>query len=187
MSEQADMISNLQKMCAGKRVLEIACGTGFWTQSLARTAAHITALDASDESLNLARTKEIPAGKVTFVKGDAISLESITGTFGGIVLNFWISHLPRNTLQPYIRKVSELLEPDGVIFAADDVYLPGVGGEFIGNDEEDCYKLRQLPDGSEHMVLKNYFTETQLRVTFSQFSVIKIIMGECYWRLSGRK
>jgi len=156
-----DMINNMQKMFAGKRVLEIACGTGFWTQTLAETAAHVTALDASAESLNLARSKGIPAAKVTFIKGDAISLEAITGTFGGIVMNFWISHLPRNTLPSYIGKISQLLEPGGVFFAADDVYLPGVGGMVIsGPESDDSYKLRKLPGGSEHLVLKNYFTET---------------------------
>lgn len=187
MAEQADLISGLQNMFAGQRVLEIACGTGFWTQVLAETAAHITALDASENALAAARTKGIPAEKVTFIQGDAISLDNIGGTFGGIVMNFWLSHLPRNSLPAYLRQVSEFLEPGGIIFAADDVYIPGVGGELIGEKEEDSHKLRKLPDGSEHKILKNYFTETQLRDMFSQFSEIKVEMGECYWRLNGRK
>lgn len=187
MAEQADMISDMQTLFAGKRILEIASGTGFWTQALAETAAHITALDASDESLAVARSKGIPADKVSFVKGDAISFNNIAGTFNGVVMNYWISHLPKNILPGHIERVLELLEPGSVIFAAGDVYQPGIGGELIENGEEDSYKLRRLPGGSEHKVLKNYFTENQLRSTYSQFSDIKVKMGTCYWRLSGRK
>lgn len=181
LAEQTDMIGDLQNLFAGKRVLEIACGTGFWTAALAKTADHITALDASHEALDIARTKGIPEDKVTFIEGDGISLENVTGKFDGIVMNFWLSHLPRKTLPAYLRKAAEFLESGGIIFAADDVFNEGIGGKLI-EGEEDSYKLRKLTDGSEHTILKNYFTESQLRDTFSQFRDIEVKMGECYWR-----
>ncbi|MSQ63051.1 MAG: class I SAM-dependent methyltransferase [Betaproteobacteria bacterium] len=58
------------KLFAGKRVLELACGTGYWTDVFAAQAAQVTALDLNDEVLEIARLKK-NAGKVTFVRGSA--------------------------------------------------------------------------------------------------------------------
>ena len=47
---------------AGRRVLEIACGTGWWTPHGARDAAHWLATDINEEPLAVARSKSLPAG-----------------------------------------------------------------------------------------------------------------------------
>ena len=39
------------------RVLELACGTGWWTQRLARHAGELTCVDASAETIAIARQK----------------------------------------------------------------------------------------------------------------------------------
>src|SRR5438067_7957309 len=41
-------------------VLEVACGTGYWTQFIARTARKVYACDISDAVLGIAREKRIP-------------------------------------------------------------------------------------------------------------------------------
>ena len=41
----------------GARVLEIACGTGYWTQFIASVARHVTALDAAPETLAIAEAR----------------------------------------------------------------------------------------------------------------------------------
>ena len=51
---------------AGRRVLEIACGTGYWTQFIAQRALKVTATDINPETLAVARAKDIPAGRVEF-------------------------------------------------------------------------------------------------------------------------
>src|SRR6186997_1836630 len=55
---------------AGARVLEIACGTGYWTQFIAPVARHVTALDAAPETLAIAKAR-VPGSNVEFVVGDA--------------------------------------------------------------------------------------------------------------------
>jgi len=53
-------------------VLEVAGGTGWWTQRLAQTAASLTVVDSSDETLRINRERvDRPAGKsVTYVVAD---------------------------------------------------------------------------------------------------------------------
>ncbi|MGI9153857.1 MAG: class I SAM-dependent methyltransferase, partial [Rubrivivax sp.] len=39
---------------AGRRVLDVACGTGYWTRFIAPAAAEMLALDAAPETLDIA-------------------------------------------------------------------------------------------------------------------------------------
>ena len=56
---------------AGRDLLEIACGTGYWTQFAARSAKSITAIDYNEEVLRIARQKEYGNCPVTFFQSDA--------------------------------------------------------------------------------------------------------------------
>ncbi|HSU76130.1 MAG TPA: class I SAM-dependent methyltransferase, partial [Burkholderiales bacterium] len=48
----------LPERLAGRRVLEVACGTGYWTVLVARTAASIVAVDAAEEPMRIAMSKD---------------------------------------------------------------------------------------------------------------------------------
>src|SRR5512139_3358768 len=60
----------VRTLLAGRRVLELACGTGYWTQVMAESSAQVTALDANEEVLAIARAKRYPEGRVRFGIGD---------------------------------------------------------------------------------------------------------------------
>ena len=53
----------LPPVFAGAAVLEVACGTGYWTQFIARSAKSILAVDAAPETMAIARSR-IPEGKI---------------------------------------------------------------------------------------------------------------------------
>jgi ubiquinone/menaquinone biosynthesis C-methylase UbiE len=58
---------------ADKRVIEVASGTGFWTQFIAPVAAHVLALDSAIETITIAKTR-VPKRKVSFLVGDAYTI-----------------------------------------------------------------------------------------------------------------
>jgi SAM-dependent methyltransferase len=183
LAEQA-LIANALKSCfAKRRVLEIACGTGFWTGFVAEVAEHICAVDASPEMLALARSKGLPEGRVRLREGDAYALDAIPGSFNGGLANFWFSHVPRARVGDFLRGFHRRLEPGAVVFMADNVYLPGVGGELVTRPGmQDTFKLRELSDGKKYEVLKNYYDAEQLRTILSPISTaLNIQIGQHFW------
>src|SRR5580693_10767322 len=60
----------VQELMEGHDVLELACGTGFWTEQIAATAKSVLATDINPEMIALAEAKQLPAGKATFALQD---------------------------------------------------------------------------------------------------------------------
>ena len=71
--ELAWLRERLPRLFEGRRVLEVACGTGYWTQFIAKRAAHVTACDINEAVLEIAREKPIAKGRVTFARADAFA------------------------------------------------------------------------------------------------------------------
>jgi len=59
----------------GATVLEIACGTGYWTRFITRSAAHVVAIDTSPETMRIAEGR-VPSGRAQFLVADAYNLPS---------------------------------------------------------------------------------------------------------------
>ena len=64
--EIAILRSYLHEALAGHDILEIACGTGYWTEVIAHVARSVVATDLSHETLIEAGTKIYPPGRVRF-------------------------------------------------------------------------------------------------------------------------
>jgi SAM-dependent methyltransferase len=171
---------------AGRRVLEVACGTGYWTAVLAATARHVVAIDASPEMLAIARAKGLPPEKVEFRAGDAYALEEVPGEFEAGLANFWLSHVPKARIDAFLLGFHKRLGSGATVFMADNSYLPGVGGELVVRPGiADTFKLRTLADGSQYEVLKNYYDADQLQRLLAPWaSELQVHAGPCYWWVS---
>jgi demethylmenaquinone methyltransferase/2-methoxy-6-polyprenyl-1,4-benzoquinol methylase len=56
----------------GRRVLDVACGTGYWTPFIAARAESMWGIDAAEATLQIARGRALPAGCPARVEvGDA--------------------------------------------------------------------------------------------------------------------
>jgi ubiquinone/menaquinone biosynthesis C-methylase UbiE len=85
----------LAPLVAGKSVLEVAAGTGYWTTTLSTSARSITATDLNDETLEIARTRTYGPAEVSFCTADAYDLNVVPGTFEAIFAGFFWSHVLR--------------------------------------------------------------------------------------------
>jgi len=86
----------------------------------------------------------------------------------------------------FLRSFGSVLGKGSVVFMADNVYVAGVGGELVAEDGDvNTHKLRRLGDGSEFLVVKNYYTVDVLVDVLSpyarEFSSDNVWFGKYYW------
>lgn len=120
---RADLIIAGAALSPGKRVLEIGCGTGMFTEMFAATGATIMAVDISPELLKKARTRGLPAGQVTFCERRFEECD-VEGRFDAVIGSSVLHHLE---IGPAIGRIKELLKPGGRIsFAEPNMLNPQV-------------------------------------------------------------
>jgi demethylmenaquinone methyltransferase/2-methoxy-6-polyprenyl-1,4-benzoquinol methylase len=143
------------------RVLEIACGTGYWTQFIAPVALHVTALDAARETLDIARAR-VPGTNVEFLVGDAYDPPLQAG-FDAAFCGFWFSHVPRARQREFLAGLNAALRPGARVVMLDNRYVEGSSTPVTERDADgNGYQARRLADGSTHRVLKNFPSEGEL-------------------------
>ncbi len=177
-----DEVTWLIELVEGKSVLDLACGTGYWTKFASETARDITAIDQAPEMIAEARKKEYRS-PVTFVEGDMFSYR-FDRRFDVIIVGFWFSHQPRQEYERFFNLLSDLVERGGVVWMIDN-NPPAEGSQqnSVGTDEYgNNFKKRYLDDGTEFVILKNYFSEKQLREIISPYAdILRLTYGIYYW------
>jgi demethylmenaquinone methyltransferase/2-methoxy-6-polyprenyl-1,4-benzoquinol methylase len=162
---QADLKSlkdRIRRMFAGKRVLELACGTGYWTDVIAETAAEVTALDVNQEVLDIAASKK-NAAKVRFMIGSAYEIPDLGRKHDALFAGHWWSHVPLGRLDGFLREIPSKIAPGALIAFFDNRYVEGSSTPVSRRDAEgNGYQARKLDDGSSHDVLKNFPSEGEL-------------------------
>jgi demethylmenaquinone methyltransferase/2-methoxy-6-polyprenyl-1,4-benzoquinol methylase len=147
----------LPAVFAGRRVLEIACGTGWWTPHGARDAAFWLATDAQPETLAVARAKPMPPA-VRFATADAYSLAELGAErFDAAFAGCWWSHVPLARLRAWLDTLHARLLPGARVLMLDNSFVQTRSTPISRADAEgNTYQLRTLDDGSQHEVLKNF-------------------------------
>ncbi len=90
-------------------VVEMARGTGWWTQRLARTAGKLTVLDSSPETLKLNRDR-VGESDVEYVVADLFTWQP-QRTYDAVFSSFWLSHVPRSRFRDFWSLVRSCLAP----------------------------------------------------------------------------
>jgi SAM-dependent methyltransferase len=184
--------------CTGKKVLEVACGTGYWTEIISAAAASVVALDFNEEVLAFARSKPIAPGKVTFLQGDAYALPRLSRQFDAALVGFWWSHVPKARLREFLLGLHQALEPGAIVIAFDNAYVQGSSTPLSRKDSDgnplshrdtdgNTYQERALDDGSMHQIVKNFPTEDELRGAVEGIATnVEVEFLTYYWLLTYR-
>jgi demethylmenaquinone methyltransferase/2-methoxy-6-polyprenyl-1,4-benzoquinol methylase len=144
-------------------VLEVACGTGYWTQFIARAARKVHACDINEAVLEIAREKPIPRDRVEFFRADAISLEGVPAGCDAAFAGFWWSHVRKSELAKFVANLSAKLAPGSLVTMLDNRFAEGSSTAMSRRDAEgNTYQMRSLANGEEHEVLKNFPTAAEL-------------------------
>jgi ubiquinone/menaquinone biosynthesis C-methylase UbiE len=187
-ADLARMRKDIPALFKGARVLEIACGTGYWTPLIAAQAEAVTAVDFNEETLAIARSKKYPGNNVSFRQADAYALPDFGSRFSGCYAGFWWSHVPLGRLDAFLDGLHRRLEPGATLAFMDNRYVEGSSTAPSRTDAEgNTYQSRRLADGSTHEVLKNFPTAQELRLRLRRFaSAIEFVEYPYYWLASYR-
>ena len=155
----------------GARVLEIAAGTGYWTQFIAPVAASVLGLDSSVETLHIAQTRPNNA-RAQWLVGDAYALPASRELYDAAFAGFWFSHIPLARQKEFLLGLNKTLQSGARVVMLDNLYVEGNSTPLTAPDPEgNTYQIRKLADGSSHRVLKNYPNEFDLCELVAAFGV----------------
>ena len=177
----------LQKIFAEKEVLEIACGTGYWTERIAQTASSVLATDLNPSVLEIAKAKKYTKAEVIFETVDLYQFQAIK-QYESLLGGFIWSHILLQDLDTFIHKVKGFVKASGTKVFIDNKYVLGSNHPISHTDEQgNTFQTRRLEDGSEHLVLKNFPTESFLKEKLKNVSAqIEVIELQYYWILIWR-
>jgi demethylmenaquinone methyltransferase/2-methoxy-6-polyprenyl-1,4-benzoquinol methylase len=163
----------------GARVLEIACGTGYWTQLAAEVAAEVVATDLAEEPMQIAQSKPYRL-RPKFEFCDAYALPETLGRFDAALAVFWWSHIPRQRIGEFLSSLHQRLEPGARVVLMDNRFFEGSSTPISEIDAQgNTYQLRRLGDGSSVRVLKNFPDEAELRSCLP--STLNVETLEYFW------
>lgn len=167
---------------AGRVVLELACGTGYWTEQIARVARSVVATDLNPEVLALAQRKDYPAANVRFVRADAFDLGTVGGRFSAAFAGFWWSHVLRAERAAFLGTLHHRLGAGARVVFLDNRYVEGSSTPIARRDAGgNTYQLRTLDDGTRHEVLKNFPSEAEVRAALAQQADVTFAELDYYW------
>jgi SAM-dependent methyltransferase len=184
-ADLAKLKTILSQEFASLNVLETACGTGFWTQYIAKSARSILATDFNPEVIQLAVERDYRACPVSFAEADAYTLQNIAGKFSGGFAGFWWSHIPIGRREEFLRALHSHLSPGAKVVMIDNAYVEGSSTPISHRDEAgNTYQMRKLDDGSTHEVLKNFPSEKDFRSTLADFSTnLNVTFFQYFWMI----
>ncbi|MBI3850337.1 MAG: class I SAM-dependent methyltransferase [Verrucomicrobia bacterium] len=173
----------------GHDVLEVVCGTGYWTRVAASTAVSIVATDINEEVLALARTKDYFDCKVSFQNLDAFQLSQLTNSrFTAGMAFAWWSHLRKADIRNFLEQFHATLAPGALAIFMDNRFVSGSSTPISRTDRDgNTYQCRRLTDGTEYEVLKNFPNEKEVRTALTGLACeVRWVELQYYWFLTYR-
>jgi SAM-dependent methyltransferase len=161
--EAASVRAALTEFRPAGHILELACGTGIWTEWLLPFADRLTALDASEEMLaiNAARLR---SPKVRYIQADLFDWQPSPGDrYDTIFFGFWLSHVPAERFAGFWRLVASCLALDGRVFFVDSRReTTSTARDHVLAEPDTPTQQRRLNDGRQFQVYKIFYDPEDL-------------------------
>jgi SAM-dependent methyltransferase len=101
---------------SGKRVLDVACGEGYGSALMARSALSVTGVDIAPAAIAHARKAYASRGNVEFVESSCTKLPFDSASFDCVVSFETLEHIAEQA--EFVAEVRRVLKPDGVFIVS---------------------------------------------------------------------
>ncbi|MEH6438109.1 class I SAM-dependent methyltransferase [Massilia sp. DD77] len=179
-------------LLSGHRVLELACGTGVWTEMIAQSAESVVATDINEEMLEVARELGEGLDNVQWRQADVFDLPADLGNetnkFTAVFMAGLWAHFTRDQQDLFLAQLKKRLGKDVLLVLVDDEYIEGESATIARTDAQGTtWQIVEDEDGSRHELPKSYPTDSALRKRLGNAGKeIKIARWEFYWVLTCR-
>jgi len=143
-----------REMFSGHDVLEIACGTGYWTSVIAEVASSVSAVDINPTLISQAQERCRHLNNVKFQIADAYTLQGVSSGFSAAFGIWWLSHVPKELITTFIDTLHRKLLPGAFVLFVDQLMYGGYNRR--QDSMENTLELRHLPDGRSFEIIKNF-------------------------------
>ena len=182
-----EMQQRVGELLKNHKVLEVACGTGYWTESFASEAASVFATDVNQSMLDIAQAKSYPDASVEFSLADIHHLpDAKEGQYSACFAGFFWSHVKREEQAALLTKLSKGAGKGSLLVLIDNNYIEGGSTPIARTDAEgNTYQFRIRADGERVLIVKNFPTDSALRKKFGPLvRDIRVVRNEHYWLLT---
>jgi demethylmenaquinone methyltransferase/2-methoxy-6-polyprenyl-1,4-benzoquinol methylase len=162
---RAHQLLKERAMC--EHVLELACGTGIWTQTLLTIGQQITAIDVSPEMLELARHKT-GEGRVQYQQANLFEWEP-EREYDLVFFANWLSHVPPRAFEAFLHKVSRAVRQGGSVVIVDQYAPTAEDQQMIQEGKEGKVYARRSVEtsGETFTIVKAFYDGQRVEAAFS--------------------
>jgi SAM-dependent methyltransferase len=177
----------LMEQVRGLTVLEIAAGTGHWTEVAAASAKALTATDLVPEMMAVSMGR-CRSSHVTYAKADAYSLPNFCSTFQAGMAHMWWSHVGLQSRGTFLAHFASRLEPHAKLLMIDQNYVEGLCSPVSRLDPwGNQLTIRELRNGDTYEIIKNFPTPEELHESLNGIcDEIEVIRYRHFWAVSAR-
>ena len=143
------------------RVLELAGGTGIWSEKLLRYTEELTIVDASAEVLAMNEAR-LRSKRVRYVQADLFKWVP-SDRFDVVFFSFWLSHVPESEFVSFWGRVRTSLAVGGRAFFIDSRRESTSTASDHDLSDRDSLTLRRLNDGRTFNVYKIFYDHSVLQ------------------------
>ena len=144
----------------GCKVLEVACGTGYWTRVIGEVAENVLATDIDPSSISIAKSRCKHLSNVHFQIADAYSPDGIPAGFNAALGIWWWSHIPKEQISQFLAALHSKLSSNALVLFVDQ--LPYDGFARTQDAKGNTLEHRILPDGRAFWIVKNFPTKQEV-------------------------
>jgi SAM-dependent methyltransferase len=169
----------------GRAVLEVAAGTGYWTEVAASVAAKVMATDFAVETLAVGK-RGFRRTNVDYMQADAFLLPDFSIGFDVGMAHMWWSHIERKRRRKFLTGLGARLKPRATLLLIDQIHVKGLCSPITGRDEDgNELTLRELDNGSSYQIIKNFPSPDELRTCLDGIcDDVEIKCYQHFWSVS---
>lgn len=152
-----------------KKVLDLACGSGWLSVFLSKYNFDVTGIDISKAAIELANRwkEEDQIQNITFLECDIFNLPFPEKSFDAIVFNSSLEHFRLDQAKSIFNKLSSILNDKGFFFGCFDQVGTGKGDYFELEDHTHVY----TDEMRKGMMLRN-FSDDELKNLLTDFDIL---------------